>query len=652
MGGRRIIPAGDQPKAMQDTPLKGPIADVFLPRLIARLHRDSFEGLLRVTLHDATKIIYFRRGDVASAASNAEPDRLANVLIRDGRLTPAQLDLARSRIQEGGSVGKTLIEMGFLTPSELLEGARHQVREILASCFTLSGGSYQVEPGPPPPEVTSLGLPTKRLIFDCLAQIADRRSIVLEMGSMESVYRALESLDAGLAALKLDSEMERVGRMLNGALTLREISGRTSLDDFGVSKLVLALEILGLVERVGPPVTRAKARGGRTIVLDPLAGQSEPEPAIPGSLPVGPAGAEPVRAVGDPDEATDATRGAHGGPLDARHGAFRAAPEETAPAAAGTPAGPPPFETTPAEKAAAQAPPIPDEELPAFALPAVEAQWQIDPETGERVHLGPIEVTFDGAIPAGGRDRPILPRLLATAAIVTAVLAGSIGYLISRRGGRAPDAAGVSRPAPAPRPAESRREEADQAGGANRPAVRPKVARVAPPAPLTPSPRPTGPPAAGPAKVAPEPERVPPAPAPAQPPEPGPGFVPGVPAAPFRDGSGYQAALRQLEAGDPGGSARAFRALLASEDPGRFTLQVMIACQEETLKGARARSGDGGAFFFLPYSLKGRDCFRACWGLYPTREAAEKAIPALPDVFRGTGSKPLVLSLASLRPAD
>jgi septal ring-binding cell division protein DamX len=629
MGGRQ---------AMKDAPIKGPIAEIFLPRLIARLHRDNFEGLLRITLHEATKIIYFRRGDISSAASNAEPDRLANVLIRDARLTQAQLDLARSRIQEGGSLGKALIEMGFLTPSELLEGARRQVREILASCFALSGGTYQIEPGSPPPEVTSLGLPTKRLIFDSLTQIADRPPIVREVGSMESVYRPLRSLDAGLAALRLGTETDRIARMPDGALTLREISGRTSLDDFGVSKVLLALEILGLIERVGSPVARQEEQTGRTIVIDPQSGQSDPETA---------GAAAPAPAAG--------LAGAEDDPVGAPAEAASVTPE--------IPAGAPPTGAPSEESEAEQPPPIPSEELPAFALPAGTAEWQTDPATGERVHLGPIEVTFEGAIPAARNERASLPRLLGMAAVVTAVLAGLVGYLITRQGGSAPDVGVVSRApavdagppvpaapppleaggdppgtsdaAPATQPAQIVKEEAET-GGTDRADEAPGPSRRSPPAALTQTER--------------RPVPAPPTPAPPAKSVPSPG--PAGPDTPFKDAARYREALRQLDGGDPRGSARAFLALIAVEDPARFTLQIMIACQDDTVTGARAQAGDGGAYFFVPYSLKGRDCFRVCWGLYPTGEAAREAIPTLPEVFLKSAGRPVVLPLASLRPAN
>src|SRR6266540_1277735 len=226
---------------MHDLPPQGSIEDIFLPRLLAGLHVREFEGVLRLVLPEAVRVLYFRRGEIASAASNSDPDRLANILIREGRLTGEQLELARSRLPAGASLGKALIEMGFLSPSELLQGARQQVRVIVAASFSATSGQYEMVPGPLPAEVTSLGLNTRRLLFDCLMEAGDRAAIIREVGSMEAVYRPTGQLNFALSSLKLDDGTDRIGRLLNGTATLRDISGRTSHDDLTVCKVILAL---------------------------------------------------------------------------------------------------------------------------------------------------------------------------------------------------------------------------------------------------------------------------------------------------------------------------------------------------------------------------------------------------------------------------
>ena len=113
----------------------------------------------------------------------------------------------------------------------------------------------------------------------------------------------------------------------------------------------------------------------------------------------------------------------------------------------------------------------------------------------------------------------------------------------------------------------------------------------------------------------------------------------------------YAAALLRLDQGDPAGAARLFQQLLISRGPRGVTLQLMIACQEETVKGARSRAGAHGALIVLPYSLKGRPCYRVCWGVYDGGDAARATIPDLPaDVIHGT--EPIVVPLARLRASE
>ena len=111
---------------------------------------------------------------------------------------------------------------------------------------------------------------------------------------------------------------------------------------------------------------------------------------------------------------------------------------------------------------------------------------------------------------------------------------------------------------------------------------------------------------------------------------------------------GVASALQQLDQGDAAGAARQFESFLLAGNPGRFTLQVMIACQEDTVKGARTRAGADDSLFILPYSLKGRSCYRVCWGVYADVESARAAVSAVPAALTGATS-PLVVPLSRLR---
>jgi len=658
---------------MQDFPSQGPIDGLFLPRLVASLHLDEFEGTLRLTFPDATKILYFKRGEIASAASNAEPDRLANILIQEGRLGVEQLDMAKKNLQPGASLGKTLIDMGFLSPSELLQGARRQVRLIVVSCFQAVSGAYEMIPGPLPPEVTSLGLNTRRLVFDCLQDAGDRAAVIREIGSMESVYRPTERLAQALAVLKLDPETDRVARLLDGSATLRDISSGTSLDDFTVGKIVLALDLLRAALRVGPAAGTAQARPAEPVAVRPA------EPAIerPFERP-----AEPVSST--PPPAASDTRPGRTIPVEIEPDESPVAPPEPAeaddegevviieddtpdaapPIAVGqAPPLPPPFEENPSVEAAAEEPPpIPADELPAFAQPLAEnaepaaPQWQVDPETGERVHVGPIEMTFDGKVGGGGQGRG-LARPLAAGIAVAVVVVVAFSVLILRRGSSSqePQVQTAEAREAAPPPADAPPEQSPAPVEAAPAQAEEPPARSEPaPAPVETAPAPAPKEAQAPAAERPVPSDTvtPPkseAAVAARPATPRP--RPARHAVSLVDDPGYAQARFRLDRDDPAGAASLFQEVMSSQQPTAVSLQLMIACQEDTVKGARRRAGKESALYILPYSLKGRPCYRVLWGLYESAEDARAAAPSLPAGLT-EGTAPIAVSLARLVPRN
>jgi hypothetical protein len=633
------------PEAMRAVPLAG----VFPPRLVARLHREQFEGTLRVQAKGLTRVLYFRRGDIASAASNADDDRLHNILIRDGRLTGPQVDMARARQRPGVSLGKTLIELGFLTPAELLQGARRQVRQILAAVFALCDGSFEIVSGPLPPEVTVLGLPAKRLIFDALLETGDRQTVVREMGSMESVYRTTDRFRDSLPALRLEAAHAEVAAQVDGTATLRDLSGRTRLDDLTVSKIVLALEILGLVEPIADEVPRPTGAAGRRILVENAEDATPADPvAIRLAFDAGAPGApqrtpEPEIAAPQATVFPEPAAPEPAPPLPAAPPAAAPVVPVTASATPATsPSAPARDETADAAVADEEfdAAPPPPGELPAFAAPyAAPAGWQIDPETGERSHPGPVEMTFDGpVIPPPPRPKTG-GRTLAAAGVLLVIALGAYAALRLNRKPAADHGAGVETrtaelaPPPSRAPGTTASEPASP-GTTTPPEAQPPLAQApateapAGEAPATTTEAPPEPAAAVP-PAAPAPLRTPPPTA-----TPGPDLTPGE---------------RLLDAGAVDRASDAFARTLAALPAEILTLQMMIACESETVHKARLGTRPASGLFVVPITVRDRSCYRVLWGLYTTRGEAEAALAAPPPYFSAAGVRPAIVSIGRLR---
>jgi hypothetical protein len=102
-----------------------------------------------------------------------------------------------------------------------------------------------------------------------------------------------------------------------------------------------------------------------------------------------------------------------------------------------------------------------------------------------------------------------------------------------------------------------------------------------------------------------------------------------------------------LRAGGFPDAARAFAAELQGGARGRYSVQLLVACSEETVQKA-VSAVPADELYILPVSYKGRSCYRLCWGVYRNEPEAASALRSLPDYFRRGGATPKVSPLADL----
>jgi hypothetical protein len=92
------------------------------------------------------------------------------------------------------------------------------------------------------------------------------------------------------------------------------------------------------------------------------------------------------------------------------------------------------------------------------------------------------------------------------------------------------------------------------------------------------------------------------------------------------------------------------------EDPARllrsadgFTLQVAVVCRRDNAQRLLDRAGASTSLYVLPLAMNGEECFRLCWGTYPSRAEAARAAD-LPAELRPSGASPTVRSIREAVP--
>lgn len=154
--------------------LQGHLRDVSLPDLLQNLQHTRATGGLILTWKAQKKTIFLKNGQIVFASSNQFEDRLGNILVRSGKLTREQAEAAL-KFKEACKkrYGGTLVELGYLTPKELFEGLKAQVREIIVSLFHWEEGDFEFSPGILPEEVISLVLDPVSLITEIIARLQE-----------------------------------------------------------------------------------------------------------------------------------------------------------------------------------------------------------------------------------------------------------------------------------------------------------------------------------------------------------------------------------------------------------------------------------------------------------------------------------------------
>lgn len=157
---------------MEEISLSGNIRDYSLPQILEYLLRLKKTGILRIKNTGIEKAIYMKDGQIVFATSNLIEDRLGEMLVRAGKVTPQQLTTAGKILKESGrKLGAIMVDAGFITPKTLFWGLKFQVKEIIYSLFILDEGDYKYTDGGYSDDIIVLYIDTAELITEIIKKM-------------------------------------------------------------------------------------------------------------------------------------------------------------------------------------------------------------------------------------------------------------------------------------------------------------------------------------------------------------------------------------------------------------------------------------------------------------------------------------------------
>jgi hypothetical protein len=247
--------------------IEGPLKELGLHDVFQLLDLSRKTGVLRVTspLRRNQGTVYFDRGVIVGAEVRSNPHPLGELLVRSGRLTAAELQMARDLQTRGDPrrLGDILVETGVLSQRELERQVRFQVEEVVFEVVSWREGYFSFAEGPLVGLRTEadVRIPTEAVLMEGARRIDEWSRIERQIPHLGVIPQLAGSGDDTHGALDLLPAEWELLALIDGVRDLRAIAAALGRSEFDVAKTVFGLEASGVValrdpHRGAPPVER------------------------------------------------------------------------------------------------------------------------------------------------------------------------------------------------------------------------------------------------------------------------------------------------------------------------------------------------------------------------------------------------------------
>ena len=203
----------------------GPLSETPLAEVAKRVAAEGRSGDLQVIVGDTIKTAYFYRGVPVGAASNLEKDRLGETLVEQGRLCRHELvEAMRVMRDRGAKLGRSLVDSGMMSETELEKRLTRQAGNIVRSMFTVEEGIYSFDERVCP--IVSdemLSIPLAQLILEGTRQLANIELIVSWLPSLDETLCASAFYTTTVPSESLSSLERDLLRTVKGGASLLSV---------------------------------------------------------------------------------------------------------------------------------------------------------------------------------------------------------------------------------------------------------------------------------------------------------------------------------------------------------------------------------------------------------------------------------------------
>jgi tetratricopeptide (TPR) repeat protein len=248
--------------------IKGSLKEASLPDVLQLLAMGKKTGCLSVTHRSNFGYLYFDKGRISYASIVNRRDRLGDLLVKNGIITPDQLQAAISAQERRRDrrLGELLMDMGYLSHEALARHIRDQIEEAVYFLFTWNQGTFNFEPDVEPDEKEFLvSINPESLLLEGARRVDEWTLVEKKIPSFDIVFE-IDRPKLMRAEVELTDDQRKLLELVDGRRDVQQIVDASGLVEFDVGKLLYGLMTAGFLHRIGkskapePAVSEARVQ--------------------------------------------------------------------------------------------------------------------------------------------------------------------------------------------------------------------------------------------------------------------------------------------------------------------------------------------------------------------------------------------------------
>ena len=252
---------------------RGSLAETPLPQVLRRIFLEGLKGTLSLGQGDETRHLFFEKGELRTATSSREGQRIGAFLKRRGWITDADLTWALDTVAKQGRarLGRILVEKGLVSRQVLETEMRRLVEEIVFSTFGWETGEFrfQSSSGVLDPDV-AVTLSTAAILVEGIRRLPENDVFLQRLGELQAIPILASDPMSRYQYLPLTPQEAYLLSRIDGVLDLESLLKIGGASRGATAKTLYALFSCGIVEwkKDGTPSKVAGGFEGLNVVVD------------------------------------------------------------------------------------------------------------------------------------------------------------------------------------------------------------------------------------------------------------------------------------------------------------------------------------------------------------------------------------------------